>query len=1003
MRIVRAFSPIVAAVICMVASTRQVSQADSAPTITAVVNAASFQPGVASAAWISIFGTNLAGTTRTWAISDFTNGALPTVLDGVSVKINGKPAYLSYVSPGQVNVLVPDDAAAGDMQLELSNSGSTSNAFTVHKAIAAPAFFQFTAGYAAAVHADGACVGKAGLLLGVSVTPAKPGETLMLFGTGFGPTNPPLETGQLPAASAPLAHTPAVTIGGVQAAVTYAGRTGAGLDQINVIVPEDLPDGDALLAAQVAGASTQANLYLTVQRQVWTKLGPGGGGSMFHPAVSPHDPNLAVLNCDMTGAYITKDGGVSWREFNLRTTIGAFAFDPADPNVMYAGSDGVFRSDDRGQTWRLVFPDPKTEQDRMVGDHADHYFFSTDPLWPGAGTAVQAIRVDPEDARRVYIAMATWGEPRIYYSLDGGNTWNASIGFGSQTALNLFVDPTSGLNARRLVLVTDGGIYSVDLTASSSRSLAAPALAIRDAAGARDPRSGALVLYVTTDQGVWKSIDGGQNWTPVAALRGLAPSYTKVTAAEKDPRIVYIGADPDLRTGGEYGILKSADGGGTWAWVHHVQDWRDPPNKTLGWLDRDLPGWAGPPLYGLSTDVTGQVCYATDSGTAYRTLDGGATWAAVYSNEYPDSTSSSRGLDVTTCYGVHFDPFNRDHLVISYTDIGPFGSFNGGKSWRRMAVGVPREWVNTSYWVAFDPEVKNRAWSAWSGAHDLPRPKMFKSSLAQYFVGGVCRTDDQSMRWQSCSNDLGATTHLIVDPKSPRDSRTLYATTFGNAALASPVKPGGVFKSTDGGRTWSLKNTGMTGANRNAWHLVQLPDGTLYVLIARGLVPGTSIELDGAIYRSNDRAEHWQPVQLPMGANAPNDLTFDPTNPGRMYLACWPKTVGETNQYGGLFVTGDGGASWRLTYDQNPHVYGVALDPDNPSTVFINTFDGAALRSEDRGATWERLGGYNFKWGHRPVPDPIHKGMLYLTTFGSSVWYGPATGSPGAFEDVYPF
>src|SRR3974390_2705228 len=92
----------------------------------------------------------------------------------------------------------------------------------------------------------------------------------------------------------------------------------------------------------------------------WRVIGPGGGGAMFHPTVSPHDPKTAVLNCEMTGAYITKDGGASGREFNLRTAIGAFAFDPVGPNVIYAGSDGVFRSDDQGRTWRLVFPNPKT-------------------------------------------------------------------------------------------------------------------------------------------------------------------------------------------------------------------------------------------------------------------------------------------------------------------------------------------------------------------------------------------------------------------------------------------------------------------------------------------------------------------------------------------------------------------------------------------------------------------------------------------------------------------
>ena len=176
-----------------------------------------------------------------------------------------------------------------------------------------------------------------------------------------------------------------------------------------------------------------------------------------------------------------------------------------------------------------------------------------------------------------------------------------------------------------------------------------------------------------------RSSDGGQNWSPITSLHGFAPSFTKITVAERNPAILYIGADPDTSNGSEYGILKSTDGGKSWTWVHHVRNWHDPPNKILGWLDRDLPGWAGPPVYGLSTNATGETCYASDSGTAYRTMDGGSTWAAVYSTEYPDRTSSSRGLDVTTCYGVHFDPFNKDHLAISYTDVGAFHSTNGGQ------------------------------------------------------------------------------------------------------------------------------------------------------------------------------------------------------------------------------------------------------------------------------------------------------------------------------------
>src|SRR6266536_281598 len=71
-------------------------------------------------------------------------------------------------------------------------------------------------------------------------------------------------------------------------------------------------------------------------------LGPGGGGAMFNPTISPHDPNTVLVSCDMTGAYITHDGGQSWRMFNLRSVVRFFVFDPIDPKVMYAQVSGLW-------------------------------------------------------------------------------------------------------------------------------------------------------------------------------------------------------------------------------------------------------------------------------------------------------------------------------------------------------------------------------------------------------------------------------------------------------------------------------------------------------------------------------------------------------------------------------------------------------------------------------------------------------------------------------------
>ena len=233
--------------------------------ITAVANGASFQAGFASATWVSIFGTNLSQTTRTWQDSDFVNGLLPTSLSGVSVTINGLPAYVEYISPTQVNVLAPDDAAVGAVQVQVTTAQGKSNSFTAQKQQFAPGFFTIGGNYVAAQHADYSYVGKPGLLAGATTQPAKPGETILIYGTGFGPTNPPLPSAQLVTTPAVLANSVQFTIGGVAAPVDYAGLVGAGLYQFNVTVP-NVPGGDAAVVAKIGGVQTQTGVLITVQQ-----------------------------------------------------------------------------------------------------------------------------------------------------------------------------------------------------------------------------------------------------------------------------------------------------------------------------------------------------------------------------------------------------------------------------------------------------------------------------------------------------------------------------------------------------------------------------------------------------------------------------------------------------------------------------------------------------------------------------------------------------------------
>lgn len=236
------------------------------PAVSAVVNGAAFAFGPASATWTTITGRNLAPTTRIWGDADFNGANLPTSLDGVSATINGIPAFVFFISPTQLNVLAPDDAFTGAVEVLVTTAAGTSRAFTAVRNDLSPALFEFDPEdrrYAAAVHADGTFLAKDGLFPTLATRAAKPGDSVLFFGTGFGTTTPAAPTSMLVSAAAPLERAVVVRIGGEVAEVQFAGLVGSGLYQFNVVVP-DLPPGDHEVEIFIDGEPIQDDVFVTV-------------------------------------------------------------------------------------------------------------------------------------------------------------------------------------------------------------------------------------------------------------------------------------------------------------------------------------------------------------------------------------------------------------------------------------------------------------------------------------------------------------------------------------------------------------------------------------------------------------------------------------------------------------------------------------------------------------------------------------------------------------------
>jgi len=236
------------------------------------VNVSGGGPTIAQNVWVEIHGAGLTrpslyGSGLVWSTApSFASGQMPKQIGGTSVTVDGKPAYVYYASPTQVNVLTPLDSTLGPVTVTVSNGSATSPAYTAHIASTSPGFLRFGDGiHIAAMHVDYSLLGPASMSVpGYTFTPAKRGEIILLFGDGFGLPLTTLTAGSAVQVGDLPKPWPQVTMGGAPAAVDYAGVISPGLYQLNVTVPQTASIGDNQVIATYGGASSPAGAVIPV-------------------------------------------------------------------------------------------------------------------------------------------------------------------------------------------------------------------------------------------------------------------------------------------------------------------------------------------------------------------------------------------------------------------------------------------------------------------------------------------------------------------------------------------------------------------------------------------------------------------------------------------------------------------------------------------------------------------------------------------------------------------
>ena len=653
----------------------------------------------------------------------------------------------------------------------------------------------------------------------------------------------------------------------------------------------------------------------------WQTIGPFGAWIMAL-AIDSNNSQIMYAATYGNGVFKSTNGGASWATVNNGINVKSLytiAIDPNDSQTIYTWGERLYKSTDGGVSW------------------------TTGGDWGVVMSNAKNLVIDPHDSKTIYAGTASNG---IYKSTDSGSTWLAvNSGMATANIQSLTIDPGNRLT---LYASTSGsGVFKSTNGGSSWQTINSGMTESNILSLAIDPGNSQIIYAGASSNGIYKSTNGGVSWTLLNSTVGSIVVSGVLAIDPKQSQTIYAGFSG-------IGVYKSVNGGASWT------------SAGTGITNAEI--WC------LAVDPgnEGTVFAGTVTKGVFKTANGGSSWAAV-----------NNGLTNTSISSVAIARTNTQ-TIYAGAPSGVFKSTNSGSTWAAANSGLPSNNVQA---LALDPS-DSQSKTIFAGVLNYG---VYKSTDA----GLTWIANNNGLTFSKDLPYLYSVTSLAVDPV---DSQTIYAgidesTFYG----VQGTYGGGIFKSTNGGASWQTVNNGLTFTYNGTTHTYAIKS-IVIDKISRTIYAGGYNEYYngglsdyGGVFKSTDGGTSWTRITSGMTNTNIHSLVIDPNSSQIIYAGTGETSsftqVGNINVGGGVYKSTNGGSSWTKlnTGDKNNAVCSIAVDPVNSQIIYAGA--RVVLKSSNGGATWSEFNSGMPDMFPGCVPaitiDPVDSRTIYVGSQGA--------------------